>query len=118
MKGILVALLGAGVLACTALPALAVNDYSQYTTEQLSQMRGTMQNNNAAEHEAFRNEWQKRVQNMTQEERQQYFGRPADSGSNSNWPSRGGGYGQSMGSGMGGGMGRGGMGGGGGGGRR
>ena len=51
------------------------SDYSQYSTEDLSSKRGTMQNATEQEREAFRYEWQKRVQNMSQEERQEYMGK-------------------------------------------
>jgi hypothetical protein len=88
-------------------------DYSQYTTEELENMRGTMQDASREEREAFRTEWQKRVQNMTPDERQKYMGRPDKS--ESQWgkgmmKSRGG-YGKGMGRGSGRGSG-GGMGGG------
>lgn len=51
-------------------------DYSQYTTEELADMRGTLQDASPEERDAFRVEWQKRFQKMTPEERQKYSGRP------------------------------------------
>ena len=51
-------------------------DYSQYTTEELANMRGTMQDASAEERDTFRAEWQKRLQHMTREERQKYVGKP------------------------------------------
>jgi len=56
----------------------ATTDYSQYTTEELSKMRGTMRNASEEEREAFREEWQKRMQQMSPEERQKYVGPPAN----------------------------------------
>jgi hypothetical protein len=51
------------------------SDYSHYSTEELSKMRGTMQNATAEERESFRTEWQERTRNMTQQERQEYMGK-------------------------------------------
>lgn len=51
-------------------------DYSQYTTEELAEMRGTLQDASPEERDAFRTEWQKRLQNMSPAERQKYSGRP------------------------------------------
>ena len=68
------------VILVLALAILSGNtfaaDYSQYTTEKLSDMRGTLQDASEEERDAFRAEWQKRVQDMTPEERQKYVGRP------------------------------------------
>jgi hypothetical protein len=47
-------------------------DYGSMTTEELSQLRGTMRNATFGERNAFRQEWQKRVQSMTREEREKY----------------------------------------------
>lgn len=55
-------------------------DYSTMSTEELAKMRGTMQNATVQERNAFQKEWQKRIQNMTQEERQKYLGRPDNAG--------------------------------------
>jgi len=55
-------------------------DYSGYSTEDLSKMRGTLQNATEQERQQFRTEWQSRLQNMTQEERQLHTGRPENAG--------------------------------------
>ncbi len=68
-------------------------DYSSMSTEDLNRMRGTLYNANQTEWNAFHAEWQKRLGQMTPEQRQQYMG-----------PGRGMGMGRG---GMGGGMGRG-----------
>ena len=62
------------ILAGQAMSA----DYQAMTTEQLSQLRGTMYNASEEERAAFRAEWTKRLNQMSAEERQQYLG--ADSG--------------------------------------
>ena len=74
MRRILVIILA---LACSILAdnAFAV-DYSQYTTEELASMRGTMRDASEEQRDAFRAEWQKRLQDMTREERQKYVGKP------------------------------------------
>jgi len=55
-------------------PAWAVTDYSGMTTEELSQLRGTLRNATPEEREAFRSVWQERVRNMSTEEMQRYIG--------------------------------------------
>ena len=74
-------------------------DYSKYSTEELAAMRGTMANASQEEREAFRNEWQKRMQEMSQEERSAYS-RGGGSGSGS-CSGSGQGYGQGRGRGYG-----------------
>jgi hypothetical protein len=59
------------------------SDYSHYSTEELSKMRGTMQNATAEERESFRTEWQERTRNMTQQERQEYMGMKSGKGAKS-----------------------------------
>ena len=59
---ILLSLLAAGLLVGTS--ALAV-DYSSYSTEELSAMRGTLRNASAEERNAFRQEWQSRMQSRS-----------------------------------------------------
>lgn len=66
----------------TAASALAA-DYSGYSTEDLAKMRGAMQNATIEERNAFRAEWQKRLQTMSLQERWQYAGRPANAQQNS-----------------------------------
>jgi len=68
-------ILGLGLLAA---PALAATDYSSMSNEELAAMRGTMRDVSQEDRDAFRSEWQSRVQNMTQEERQLAVGRPAN----------------------------------------
>jgi hypothetical protein len=48
-------------------------DYSQYSTEELLNMKGTMNDATDEEKEALRNEMRSRIQNMSDEERQQFF---------------------------------------------
>lgn len=70
-------------MATSLLAALAVftlnspawsTDYTTMTTEELNNVRGTLYNATEAERNAFRNEWQKRINQMTPEERTQYMG--------------------------------------------
>ena len=73
MKRILVIL----VLAFAVLSDNAfAEDNSQYTTGELANMRGTMQDASEEERDTFGAEWQKRLQDMTREERQKYVGKP------------------------------------------
>jgi len=112
---IIILVLGLGILAGNAF----AEDYSQYATEELANMRGTLQDASEEERDAFRTEWQKRVQDMTSEERQKYVGRPdntqcqpgADRMQGSGNAQGGGGYGKGAGRGFGRGFGKGGGGG-------
>jgi hypothetical protein len=74
MRGIFIIILALSFSMSTN-NAFAV-DYSQYTTEELANMRGTLQDASQEERDAFRAEWQKRLQDMTREERQKYVGKP------------------------------------------
>lgn len=56
--------------------AWAVTDFSAMTTEEMATRRGTMQQTESAEHQAFQEEWQKRLNKMSPEDRQKYMGRP------------------------------------------
>ena len=67
----------ASVLMIAIVPAWGA-DFSTYTTGELAAMRGTLRDAAPEERTAFREEWQKRIQSMTAEERQQYMGRPAN----------------------------------------
>ncbi|MCX5717073.1 MAG: DUF1104 domain-containing protein [Nitrospirae bacterium] len=69
-------------LAMLAMSAFAV-DYSTMTTEELAKLRGKMQNVTVEERNAFQNEWQKRIQTMTQEDNQKYLGKPGIAGQGS-----------------------------------
>ena len=71
---IVMGMLGAGMIVS---PVWAT-DYSSMTNEELSALRGTMQNAAQEEHAAFQQEWQDRLQQMTPGERQQNSGRPAN----------------------------------------
>ena len=53
-------------------------DYSDKTTEEMNAMRGTMRSAPLEERKAFVAEWQKRLREMSPEERQKYLGRPAN----------------------------------------
>ncbi len=93
-------------LALTAVPAWAQIDYSSMTNEDLAAMRGTMRDATPEDRDAFRQEWQGRVQNMSPEERQQVTGRPSGAGGGDGYGYRsgggqrgGGGYGRGMGGG-------------------
>jgi hypothetical protein len=73
MKGILIIL----VLALAILSGNAfAEDYSHYTTEELANMRGILQDASQEERDAFKAEWLRRLQNMTSKEKQKYTGRP------------------------------------------
>lgn len=71
---IIILVLAAAILTGNAFAA----DYSQYTTEELANMRGTLQDASPDDRDAFRAEWQKRLQNMTSEEKQKYIGKSDD----------------------------------------
>lgn len=77
MKKASTALFGAVLL--TASLAFGA-DYSSMSTEELASMRGKMQTATVQERSAFQQEWQKRIQTMTPEERQKYLGKPQGSG--------------------------------------
>ena len=64
-------------LSLIATPVWAA-DYSNLTTEELSNLRGTMRSGSQEEQAAFQNEWQSRQQQMTSDERQQYKGKSAN----------------------------------------
>ena len=63
-----------------ALALIAVNsstwaaDYKSMSTEELSNLRGTMQSAPQAERDAFHAEWTSRLEQMTPSERQDYMG--------------------------------------------
>jgi hypothetical protein len=75
MNKIGMALIG---LSLIVTPVWAATDYTSMPTEELSKLRGTMQNSTQEEHTAFQQEWQSRVQQMMPDERQQYKGKPAN----------------------------------------
>ena len=110
----------AGSLLSATL-AFAATDYSAMTNEELAAKRGSMKETTVEERNAFQNEWQKRVQQMSPEERQKAVGQPENaprdgsgqkSGQKQGMGGKGSGAGGTMGGGMGSGMGGGMMGGG------
>jgi hypothetical protein len=80
-------------------------DYKAMSTEDLSNLRGTMQNAPQAERDAFHAEWNSRLDQMTPSERQNYMG-PREVMNERGTPVHNGG-GMGDGSGSGGGMGSG-----------
>lgn len=91
-KKMATSLLAALAVFTMSTPALSA-DYTTMTTEELSNLRGTLYNATEAERNSFRNEWQKRINQMTPEELSQYTG-----------PSKGAGKGKGKGYGGGSGM--------------
>ena len=123
------AILAFSLLSAATL-AWAATDYSAMTNEELAAKRGSMKQSTAEERNAFQNEWQNRVQQMSPEEKQKAMGQPENAPRDGSGQKNGQGQGKgsgsgggmgsgsgtdggmSSGSGMGGGSGRGGMGGG------
>ncbi|MEN8199481.1 MAG: DUF1104 domain-containing protein [Thermodesulfobacteriota bacterium] len=70
IKKITLALIGVGMLATPVLAA----DYSSMSIEELSQIRGTLQNATEQERANFRQEWQGRLTEMSAEDRAKYMG--------------------------------------------
>jgi len=101
-----IVILGLGLLAA---PAFAETDYSSMSNEDLAATRGTMRDASQEERDAFRTEWQSRVNSMSQEERQEAIGRPANAAQDGagNKYRQGSGQGKRDGSGSGGGRGSG-----------
>jgi len=69
--------MAAAMLAASG-PASAA-DYSRYSDEELSRMRGTMRSATTEERSAYRTEWQKRVAAMSPERRQAFAGKAGKS---------------------------------------
>jgi len=65
------------IMALSATTVWAATDYSAMSNEELSAVRGTLHSSSQEERNAFRTEWQQRVQKMTPEEQQQYIGHAA-----------------------------------------
>ena len=66
-----------GLLVTAALMAASTSwatDYSSMSNEELAALRGTFKNAAVEEREAFRAEWQSRLQNMSAEEQQRLLG--------------------------------------------
>lgn len=75
-------------LICTALllmagTARAEKNFSTLPTGELAALKGTLQNASQEERAAFIKEWQKRVEAMTPEQRQQYTGAAKEGGDGS-----------------------------------
>jgi hypothetical protein len=91
-----------------ALALISVNsyawaaDYKAMSTEELSNLRGTMQSAPQAERDAFRSEWNSRLDQMTPSERQNYMGSGKGMDERGNPVHNGGGMGSGSGSGSGG----------------
>ena len=66
-------ILGLGLLTT---PAWAASDYGSMSNDELNAMRGTMREASEENRASFRNEWQKRVQSMSQEQRRENAGPP------------------------------------------
>ena len=91
------------VLFLTLLPAAGLGaDYQAMSTDELSALRGTMSTASQEQRDAFRAEWKKRIDQMTAEEKQHYFGAGGGRGQGNR---SGDGLGDGTGRGKGGGMG-------------
>ena len=84
------------IISALACMALWATDFSQMSTEELMNMRGTV---SLDERPAFQQEMQKRMQTLTPEERQKYMGAGQGKGMG-NGMSQGKGMGNGMGQGM------------------
>ncbi len=67
-----------GIAVLLSAASAFCTDYSKYTTEELSKMRGTLYNASSEEKEAFRTEWQKRLMEMTPDQRRSFAGPPSN----------------------------------------
>lgn len=75
MNSLWIKTLTVSVLFLALLPAVGLGaDYQSMTTRELSELRGTMADASQEQRDAFRAEWKKRIEQMTEEEKQQYFG--------------------------------------------
>ncbi len=68
MKQLTIRTLAVAGALCLAIPAFAT-DYTGYSLQQLSQMRGTMMHKSQADREAFRNAWREKMKAATPGER-------------------------------------------------
>ena len=66
-------ILMAAVLFLSAAASASAENYQSMSTDELSRLRGTMLDKPQAERDLFRAEWQKRIAQMTVDERQRYF---------------------------------------------
>ncbi len=82
MKRTIVQSLVISALFLLTLPTTGLcRDFQAMTTQQLSELRGTMYNAPQDERDAFREEWQKRINQMTTEEKEQFLGAGGGMGS-------------------------------------
>lgn len=58
----------------TMLTVAQAADYESMSTQELSQLRGTMYNKSDEERDAFRSVWQQRINRMSEEEKAKYLG--------------------------------------------
>jgi len=70
LKSVIISLLFLMILPSTGFS----KDFQSMTTQQLSELRGTMFNAPQDERDAFRAEWQRRINQMTAEEKEQFLG--------------------------------------------
>lgn len=62
------------LVVLTMLTVAQAADYESMSTQELSQLRGTMYNKSQDERDAFRTEWQLRINQMSEEEKANYSG--------------------------------------------
>jgi len=103
IKMLRIAILASSLLSATL--TWAATDYSAMTNEEMSAKRGTLQQATEEEKNAFHNEWQKRVQQMSPEEKQKNMGQPENVQRDKSGQKHGQGQGRGNGSGSGSGMG-------------
>ena len=62
------------LVVLTMLTVAQAADYESMSTQELSQLRGTMYNKSDEERDAFRSVWQQRINQMSEEEKANYSG--------------------------------------------
>ncbi|WP_141674210.1 hypothetical protein [Dissulfuribacter thermophilus] len=70
MKGIKIGLILGSLMIATGV--YAASDYSNYSIDELANMRGTLKNATQEERNAFRAAWQEKIRALSPEERQAY----------------------------------------------
>jgi hypothetical protein len=70
--------IAAFLILFSAISAWAVTDYRSMSTEDLTRLRGTLQNASQEEREAFRTAWREKLQQMAPEDQQKRMGPPAN----------------------------------------
>jgi len=76
MKKSFLLILALALLATPALAADDFTDYSSYSTDELAAMRGTLRDATIEERTLFQTEWQSRVLEMDEATRLEFSGRP------------------------------------------